>query len=598
MKPFLERVLIGRLPPDSKENRMQRHGPVRPTAASRPSDRSFSVSRLYTCPMNSVKARSNRAGASVGLVLGGLLSLVLSGCATGGATPPAGMAVSEQTSLAPVPAPIDRAMSSEETATIRAFEALRGDSARLEVFLRAMPKGGDLHTHLSGAVYAESFLTWASADGACLHVTTLVLAPAPACGDSLPVLAAALAREPDLHDRLVDAFSMRGYRPEAENGHDRFFATFGRFSAATHGRTGDMLAEVAARAAEGGERYLEIMFTPDGGSLARLGLAAGWDEAWGRLRQKLLDSGLRDTVKSASRLVAEAEARRDSILGCGGAHPDPGCAVTMRYDYQVLRAMPRTAVFAQILGGFEMAHSDPRVVGLNLVQPEDDPVAMRDYTLHMRIIRHLSALYPDVRVTLHAGELAEGMVPPEGLRFHIRQAVEIAGARRIGHGVDVLQEDDADGLLREMARRHVMVEINLSSNDEILGVRGGRHPLRTYLAYGVPVALSTDDEGVSRSDITVEYRKAVEDQGVGYTTLKAMARNSLEYAFVEGASLWADYATLEPVTACAAAAGGLDSAECRAFTDANTKARLEASLERGFRAFEKRVAGGDWPVRR
>jgi len=483
-----------------------------------------------------------------------------------------------------------------EAATIRAFDALRGDSARLDVFLRAMPKGGDLHNHLSGAIYAESFIAWADSDGDCLRASVLTVVPPRSCGDSLPTVHAALLRDGALHDRLVDAFSMRNYHPAMESGHDRFFATFGRFGAATDGRTGDMLAEVTHRAAEEGERYLELMLTPDGGSVGRLGLATGWNDDWDHLRQELLDAGLRDTLKLASHALDRAEARRDSILGCSGAHPDPGCMVTVRYDYQVLRAMPRPWVFAQILAGFEMTRADPRVVGFNLVQPEDDPVSMRDYTLHMRIIQHLHAVYPDVPVTLHAGELVPGMVPPEGLRFHIRQAVEIAGARRIGHGVDVLHEDDPDGLLKEMAKRHVMVEINLTSNDVILGVRGARHPLRTYLAYGVPVALSTDDAGVSRSDITWEWVKAVEEQGVDYPTLKAMDRNSLEYAFVEGASLWRDYATLTPVDACAPAAGGLDGASCRAFTAANTKARLEASLERDLRAFEARVAKGGWPI--
>jgi hypothetical protein len=143
-----------------------------------------------------------------------------------------------------------------------------------------------------------------------------------------------------------------------------------------------------------------------------------------------------------------------------------------------------------------------------------------------------------------------------------------------------------------MAQRRVMVEINLTSNDVILGVAGGRHPLRTYLDYGVPVALSTDDEGVSRSEMTLEYRKAVEEQGVDYPTLKAMARNSLEYAFVEGASLWADYDALAPVEACATASGGLEGASCRAFTAANEKARLQASLEVDLGAFEARVAAG------
>ena len=104
-----------------------------------------------------------------------------------------------------------------------------------------------------------------------------------------------------------------------------------------------------------------------------------------------------------------------------------------------------------------------------------------------------------MKVSLHAGELWLGFVPPPDLTFHIRQAIEIANARRIGHGVDLAFEHDMEGLLAEMRRRPVAVEINLSSNAIILGVNGKNHPLATYLAAGVPVVISTDDAGVSAS---------------------------------------------------------------------------------------------------
>jgi hypothetical protein len=96
-----------------------------------------------------------------------------------------------------------------------------------------------------------------------------------------------------------------------------------------------------------------------------------------------------------------------------------------------------------------------------------------------------------------------------------------------------------------------MVEICLSSNDLILGISGPRHPLATYLEYGVPVALATDDEGVSRSEISLEFLKATEDHGLGYLQLKAMARNSLQYAFIVGESLWRDGRKFLPVAQCA-----------------------------------------------
>jgi len=186
-------------------------------------------------------------------------------------------------------------------------------------------------------------------------------------------------------------------------------------------------------------------------------------------------------------------------------------------------------VFVQTATAAALIRAEPRLVGLNRVGPEDYLVARRDYTRQMEIIRFLAK---DVPVALHAGELWLGLVPPPDLTFHIRQAVEIGGARRIGDGVSLAFERDAQGLLADMRARPVVVEISLTSNDVILGVRGKDHPFPVYLAAGVPVVLSTDDAGVSRIDLTNEYFRAARDYGLGYAQLKAIARNSLSYSFL------------------------------------------------------------------
>jgi adenosine deaminase len=124
------------------------------------------------------------------------------------------------------------------------------------------------------------------------------------------------------------------------------------------------------------------------------------------------------------------------------------------------------------------------------------------------------------------------MVTPDGVRFHIREAVEEADAERIGHGVDVMYEDHPYELLKEMAAKHVMVEINLTSNDVILNIKGADHPLPLYRLYHVPVALSTDDEGVSRINLTHEYVRAATTYPLTYGDLKQMVRTGIEHAFL------------------------------------------------------------------
>ena len=139
-----------------------------------------------------------------------------------------------------------------------------------------------------------------------------------------------------------------------------------------------------------------------------------------------------------------------------------------------------------------------------------------------------------------------------------------------------------------MARRDVLVEVCLTSNDVILGVAKEQHPLATYMQYGVPVALATDDEGVSRSEIS-RALKAAEEQGLGYAQLKTMARNSLQYAFLPGASLWSDAKKFAPVPQCVKDVQGMKlvSNSCRQYVESSEKARLQWKLE-DFKAFGDR----------
>jgi adenosine deaminase len=176
------------------------------------------------------------------------------------------------------------------------------------------------------------------------------------------------------------------------------------------------------------------------------------------------------------------------------------------------------------------------VVAINYVQAEDAAVARADYSEQMRIVAFLANNPPGekrVNVSLHAGELWLGLVPPDDLTFHIGEAVKIAGADRIGHGVGLAFERDRDDLLRVMRERGVAVEINLTSNDQVLAVHGAQHPFPAYRAAGVPVVLSTDDGGVERIDLTNEYVRAARDYDLDYAALKAIARASLTYSFLQ-----------------------------------------------------------------
>jgi len=490
-----------------------------------------------------------------------------------------------------------------EQGAARSLEVARANPLALRAFLAAMPKGGDLHSHLSGAVYAESWIRAAAEDKLCIDQANLSFSKpqtpgtaSPSCGEGkVPALDA--FKDQHLYDTLIDAFSMRGFVPSpGVTGHDHFFKTFELFTAseppqvvAFASHTGEWLDEVATRAAAQNEQYLELMHTPNFSHTASIAREIGWKYDFAQLRQDLLDHGLRSDIAVASIGLDRAEALRLQRESCGAQGESPACRVKIRYLYQVLRGFSKEQVFAQTLLGFETASVDPRFVGINFVMAEDGRISMEDYALHMRVVGFLHNLYPKVHISLHAGELAPGLVPPQGLCCHVRQAVELAHAERIGHGVDVMYEDHPYDLLKEMAALHVMVEINLTSNDVILGATGNDDPFPIYRRFSVPVALSTDDEGVSRIDLTHEYVRAVETYGLHYSDLKQMVRASLEHSFLEGPSLWAARdAFTRAAPACSSARLGDEkpSAPCEAFLRGSDRAGQQWELERRFRVFE------------
>lgn len=473
---------------------------------------------------------------------------------------------------------------SEFVSASAAFDAVRNDPVRLRAYLVEFPKGGELHSHTSGAVYAEDYLHWAVDQKLCVAPETLQLSNAPCSNATLPADKA--FANATLYSRMIDYFSNRNFNSSrAMWGHDNFFATFDRFDLVTDNNAGKMLAKIQREAGRTNAVYLELMksyFPPE---LWKAATTAGWDGNADATLARLRQTGVFDTIPATRKRISDVEAKAAALVaGTSGAN------VTVRWLEQCIRSLPPQYVFAQFAYAFALCQADPRVVGFNLVAPEDNPVSMRDYSLHMDMIQALRKHFPATNVSLHAGELRLGLVEPEGLRFHIREAVAVAGSKRIGHGVDLPFEKDMPGLLKEMKERGVSVEICLSSNDQILGVTGKDHPVRTYMAAGIPITLNTDDAGVARIDLPHEYQKAVQEQGFGFDDLVRASRNVLEYSFLPGQSLWQNATTFTPVNSCADGLKyGTPSSQCKALLAKSRKADLQWKLEQRFRAFDQRA---------
>jgi hypothetical protein len=471
------------------------------------------------------------------------------------------------------------------------LENHRDRPTAIRAFVQRMPKGGDIHSHLSGAVYAEHYLEWAIADGYCIDPTTIKLIFPQDCAKSPNAFPAAeLFKRTNIYDALVNQWSTRNLPFAGKSGHDQFFQAFEGFDPISSdlARLDEMVAEVANRAAAQHTSYLELLLTFQGSKVRQLAKGMTETRNFAAMHQAFLDKGLMTLVQTGQQELDTLERATTASLSCGTAKAQPGCQVTVRFLQQTSRIKAPAEVFAQLVYAFELAKVDRRVVGINLVAPEDHPVALRDYGLQMEMLQFLHRQSPGVKISLHAGELTLGLVPPEALRFHIRQAVEVAGASRIGHGVDILQEDNPIALMAEMRKRGVMVEICLTSNEVILLVHGKAHPLPDYLAAGVPVTLASDDEGIARIDLSHEYELAVQRYNLKYSDLKRLARNSLEYSFLAGSSLWQSPEFDSMVGVCRGEVPGsaVRSKGCEAFLQGSDRARTQWKLEADYAAFE------------
>ena len=474
----------------------------------------------------------------------------------------------------------------DEAATARRFEAAKRSEPELIAFLKGMPKGADLHNHAWGAVYAESVLDSAAQSALFIDPQSLTVSTQAAAGF---VPAKDLVTDKRLAARFLDAVSMRGSRPE-ESGHDHFFRTFGLFIPLLDAMGPDArLAEVVGRAKAQNVQYLELMDD--------VASAAAEDQALqAPPATDDLDQALAVMKKRFPALLADAKSYLDArdrevarLLGLKAPISSVASPITVRYVFSMSRLKPDPDFFARMAVGMALAKGEPRVAAVNIVAPEDDPAARRSFDSQMRIIDFLWNRLGKPNLTLHAGELTLEYSPVEPMRSRIRKSIELGHARRIGHGLSIAWEDDLPGLFKEMKEKRVAIEINLTSNENILKVAGDRHPFNLYRANGIPLTLNTDDEGVNRSNLTMEYVKAARTFGLSYLDLKELSRNGIEYSFLPGARLFeaGGYDRVRPEFSRVREPAWQPDARARELMAGSEKLALQVRLERAFADFER-----------
>lgn len=469
------------------------------------------------------------------------------------------------------------------------FDSVRTDPKALRQFLSDMPKGADLHYHLSGGAYAEELLTLAQGEGFCLDLSTYRVYEDKNCPTAN--LLDTVAKHDELRKKLISAWSMKHFIADGQNGHDHFFQAIGKYSAIVYKHRAEVLADISDRSAKQNQFYMEIMYTPGGNSSALLDdKIQNKDQLTAeQIKDRLFELGIADLAKGIALEVDGDEAARLKALRCDKPNPRPGCNVKIGYIYQVQREQSHSKVLAQIIMAFEAMQHSSFLIAANLVQPEDGELSLREYQKQMEMIHQAKLWYPKANLALHAGELSGDLVSSEHMQSHIYDAVTYANASRIGHGADVLEEalthPDIYQIMRE---KEAVVEINLSSNFFILNIDPEHHPLTQYLAEGIPLVISTDDEAVSRTTISKEYFKATTLFNLDYLQLKRFSRNALQYAFLSGEPLWLDknYEAIQADCNGDSPAAKIISSQCKNFLQTNAKARMQWELEASFLSFE------------
>ncbi|MGI9317141.1 MAG: adenosine deaminase, partial [bacterium] len=391
-----------------------------------------------------------------------LIAYILSGCSVA-------VIKSESSSSAATPshsassALLESDTSGEHFKTTAEFyrsisEPGQADVAKLNLFFTKMPKGGDLHHHYSGSVYAETYLDWVKNKGWLIDECTLEIVKAPTESDCKQLTVAELLANDPAYRKLLSLWSDKDFgnhihiTPPPD---EKFFNTFGFFGPIADDFIPTGLNILKQRALNENVAYIETMLSQVGVSStdyfdadeikkinATLQASRSQDET------DLVLNQITETLLASDKFNSRINQFVDTVKANHTGIDDD--RFMMRYQTYAVRVLDPLSVFTDLISGYLAANQSPLVVGVNIVAPENNFVALRDYTLHMRMYNYLLRKYPQVNRALHAGELTLGMVRPKNLLFHIRQALEIAQAQRIGHGVDLPYEHDAIKLLEQL----------------------------------------------------------------------------------------------------------------------------------------------------
>ena len=425
------------------------------------------------------------------------------------------------------------------------LEKIRNNEALSTAFFQQMPKGGDLHHHFSGSIYAEPLLERAISEDFYLNLETMAVSKTKPANGNWETFSS-LKNNGKLEfyqQQIMQTWSAKDYNGSVPSD-DLFFDSFMKFEPTIQGHFAEGMLELKKRAIAENVSYIETQLSTIPCDMNVSDLAdfnTKLRQAATQKDEKAVLKLLDELYKSLQQKDAKKYAEDFNTNFIAKLHKDLNIdddKFTMRYQNFVLRFMEPVDLFKNLVIAFISANDSKLVAGVNIVSPEHGENSMKDYWLHMVMFKYCHSKFADVKYTLHAGELTLGLVQPEDLTWHINSAIYIAGANRIGHGVDIAYEANSYDLLRYMAKNNIPIEINLTSNEFILKVKENRHPFTLYKEFNVPIVISTDDAGILRTNMTEQYvLLAKRYPDVTYETIKKYVYNSINYSFIQDASV-------------------------------------------------------------
>ena len=391
------------------------------------------------------------------------------------------------------------------------FERIKATATKdqLYAFLYAMPKGGDLHHHLTLAPLPEEWWEAATAPGRDFYARIRF----NACPDS---------PEPFLRWATVPKFRVAALSECAQKEWEPLRA----MSAASKQQW--LNAMRLDQPGEGRNEFFDIIvnrvlgMVRDPDTLADA--IALYLKRYGREGILYVESqtGMNPTVDHQGRPLTREQvgAKLRAML----ERPDVKAAgVTVRFQVTAIRFAPNAE--EQIERAHEFVHQNRDLwVGVNIAGREDNDKGNTARLL--ATFRKMRRQYSGIHLALHGGEVDS---PGPDVRNTL-----LLGAERIGHGFNLITDPDTLLLLRH---GRTLLEVNLVSNKLLEYVsRFDQHPFPEYLRFGVPVALSTDDPGCWDSNLTDEFFTAVREFNLSWSEIAELGRNSLRYSFLPDAA--------------------------------------------------------------